>query len=585
MAQLAERTGRRYGIVDYYGDREAERVIVVMGSGGETVQETVASLNAHDERVGVVQVRLYRPFPAQALTDALPETVRTIAVLDRTKEPGSIGEPLFLDTVAAVTESFVDAGRPMPRIVGGRYGLSSKEFTPGMVAGVFQELSRERPQRRFTIGIKDDVSGTSLSYDPAVDIEPRDTVRAIFFGLGSDGTVGANKNTIKILGSEEGLHAQGYFVYDSKKSGSQTVSHLRFGPNAIRAPYLVHHASFVGCHQFGLLDRVDVLGPAADGATLLLNCPRPPEDVWDALSRPIQEQILAKHLDVYVIDAGRIAREVGLAGRINIILQTCFFALAGVLPPEQAIDRIKVAVVKTYGRRGAEVVERNQAAVDRALEGLHRVEVPAQATAVRGLPPVVPAHAPEFVRSVTAEMLAGRGDDLPVSVLPADGTYPSGTAAFEKRNISELVAVWDADLCIQCGNCSFVCPHSVIRSRYYDQSRLEGAPEGFQSAPLDAVGLPDTRYTLQVYVEDCTGCELCVQACPVVAPGDPVRKAINLALREPLVAAERDNIAFFETLPLATDRGWTSALCAARSSWSRCSSSPAPARAAVRRRT
>ena len=551
MAQLAERTGRRYGIVDYYGDREAERVIVVMGSGGETVQETVASLNAHDERVGVVQVRLYRPFPAQALTDALPETVRTIAVLDRTKEPGSIGEPLFLDTVAAVTESFVDAGRPMPRIVGGRYGLSSKEFTPGMVAGVFQELSRERPQRRFTIGIKDDVSGTSLSYDPAVDIEPRDTVRAIFFGLGSDGTVGANKNTIKILGSEEGLHAQGYFVYDSKKSGSQTVSHLRFGPKAIRAPYLVHHASFVGCHQFGLLDRVDVLGRAADGATLLLNCPRPPEDVWDALSRPIQEQILAKHLDVYVIDAARIAREVGLAGRINIILQTCFFALAGVLPPEQAIDRIKVAVVKTYGRRGAEVVERNQAAVDRALEGLHRVEVPAQATAVRGLPPVVPAHAPEFVRSVTAEMLAGRGDDLPVSALPVDGTYPSGTAAFEKRNISELVAVWDADLCIQCGNCSFVCPHSVIRSRYYDQSRLEGAPEGFQSAPLDAVGLPDTRYTLQVYVEDCTGCELCVQACPVVAPGDPVRKAINLALREPLVAAERDNIAFFETLPLS----------------------------------
>jgi pyruvate-ferredoxin/flavodoxin oxidoreductase len=551
MVQLAERTGRSYGIVDYYGDPEAERVIVVMGSGGETVQETVGSLNAHDERVGVVQVRLYRPFPAQALADALPETVRTIAVLDRTKEPGSIGEPLFLDTVAALTESFADAGRPMPRIIGGRYGLSSKEFTPGMVAGVFQELSRERPQRRFTIGIKDDVSGTSLSYDPAVDIEPRDTVRAIFFGLGSDGTVGANKNTIKILGSEEGLHAQGYFVYDSKKSGSQTVSHLRFGPKAIRAPYLVHHASFVGCHQFGLLDRADVLGPAADGATLLLNCPRPPEDVWDELSRPIQEQILAKHLDVYVIDAGRIAREVGLAGRINIILQTCFFALAGVLPPEQAIDRIKAAIVKTYGRRGAEVVERNQAAVDRALEGLHRVEVPAQATAVRGLPPVVPAHAPEFVRSVTAEMLAGRGDDLPVSALPVDGTYPSGTAAFEKRNISELVAVWDSDLCIQCGNCSFVCPHSVIRSRYYDQSRLEGAPEGFQSAPLDAVGLPDTRYTLQVYVEDCTGCELCVQACPVVAPGDPVRKAINLAPREPLVAAERDNIAFFETLPLS----------------------------------
>ena len=378
-------------------------------------------------------------------------------------------------------------------------------------------------------------------------------MRAVFFGLGSDGTVGANKNTIKILGSEEGLHAQGYFVYDSKKSGSQTVSHLRFGPRPIRAPYLVQQASFVGCHQFGLLDRADVLGRAADGATLLLNCARAPAEVWDALSRPIQEQILAKHIDVYVIDAGRIAREVGLAGRINIVLQTCFFAISGVLPREQAIERIKAAVAKTYGRRGAEVVERNQAAVDRALEGLHRVEVPERATASRELPPVVPAHAPEFVRTVTAEMMAGRGDDLPVSALPVDGTYPSGTAAYEKRNISELVAVWDSDLCIQCGNCSFVCPHSVIRSRYYDQSRLEGAPDGFRSAPLDAVGLPDTRYTLQVYVEDCTGCGLCVEACPVVAPGDPVRKAINLAPREPLVAAERDNIAFFETLP-ANDR-------------------------------
>ena len=525
-----------------------------MGSGGETVRETVASLNARGERVGVAQVRLYRPFPAQALAEALPATVRRIAVLDRTKEPGSIGEPLFLDTVAALTESSADGERAvMPRVVGGRYGLSSKEFTPGMVAGVFDELAGERPRRRFTIGITDDVSGTSLTYDAGLDIEPPETVRAIFFGLGSDGTVGANKNTIKILGAEEGLHAQGYFVYDSKKSGSQTVSHLRFGPQPIRAPYLVQQAGFVGCHQFGLLERADVLGRAADGATLLLNCPRPADEVWDALSRPVQEQILAKHIDVYVIDAGRIAREVGLAGRINIVLQTCFFAVSGVLPREQAIERIKAAVAKTYGRRGAEVVERNQAAVDRALEGLHRVEVPERVTATRGLPPVVPAHAPEFVRTVTAEMLAGRGDDLPVSALPVDGTYPSGTAAYEKRNISELVAVWDSELCIQCGNCSFVCPHSVIRSRYYDQSHLEGAPDGFQSAPLEAVGLPDTRYTLQVYVEDCTGCELCVEACPVVAPGDPVRKAINLAPREPLVAAERDNIAFFETLP-ASDR-------------------------------
>ena len=365
--------------------------------------------------------------------------------------------------------------------------------------GCSTSSTRDRPRRRFTIGITDDVSGTSLSYDAALDIEPPETVRAIFFGLGSDGTVGANKNTIKILGDEEGLNAQGYFVYDSKKSGSQTVSHLRFGPKPIRAPYLVQRAGFVGCHQFGLMEKADVLGAAADGATLLLNCAQPPDQVWDALSRPVQEQILAKRIELYAIDAGRIAREVGLAGRTNVILQTCFFAISGVLPREQAIERIKKAVAKTYGRRGAEVVERNQAAVDRALEGLERVEVPERVTATREPPPPVPADAPDFVRTVTAEMLAGRGDALPVSALPVDGTYPSGTTAYEKRNISELVAVWDADSCIQCGNCSFVCPHSVIRSRYYDESRLEGAPDGFRVGssrrrraarhPLHAAGL------------------------------------------------------------------------------------------------
>ncbi len=549
MAALGERTGRRYRIVDYSGHPEADRVLVAMGSGAETIRETVAHLNGQGEQVGVVQVRLYRPFPAQALVEALPASVRRIAVLDRTKEPGSLGEPLFLDTVAALVEAHADGGPAViPTVVGGRYGLSSKELTPGMVAGVFDELARERPRRRFTIGITDDVSGTSLDYDASLDIEPPETIRAVFFGLGSDGTVGANKNTIKILGAE-GLNAQGYFVYDSKKAGSQTVSHVRFGQQPIRAPYLVEQASFVGCHQFGLLERAEVLDRAADGAILLLNCPHAPDEVWDALSRPTQEQIHAKHLDVYVIDANRIAREVGLAGRINIVLQTCFFALSGVLPREQAIDRIKDAIAKTYGRRGAEVVERNQAAVDRALEGLHKVELPEQVTSAREPAPVVPADAPEFVRTVTAAMLAGLGDELPVSALPVDGTYPSGTAAYEKRNISELVAVWDEDLCIQCGNCSFVCPHSVIRSRYYDESNLESAPPGFRSAPLEAVGLPDTRYTLQVYVEDCTGCALCVEACPVVAPTDPGRKAINLAPREPLVEAERDNIAFFEQLP------------------------------------
>ena len=552
MDALAGRTGRRYRTVDYTGHPQAERVIVVMGSAAQTVGETVAHLCGRGERVGVLQVRLYRPFPARELLDALPASVRRVAVLDRTKEPGSSGEPLFLDVAAALTEAYTGGERAvLPLVTGGRYGLSSKELTPGMAAGVFAELAREQPRRRFTIGITDDVSGLSLPYDPSLDIEPPGTVRAVFFGLGSDGTVGANKNTIKILGAEENLNAQGYFVYDSKKSGSQTVSHLRFGPQPIRAPYLVQQASFVGCHHFGLLDRLDVLGLAAPGATLLLNCTQPPDEVWDALPRPVQEKILAKRIEVYAIDADRIARDANLAGRTNTVLQTCFFAISGVLPREEAIAKIKSAIAKTYGRRGAEVVARNHAAVDRTLEGLHRIEIPGRVTSVRELPAVVPASAPEFVRTVTAAMMAGRGDDLPVSALPVDGTYPSGTAAYEKRNISELVAEWDPDLCIQCGNCSFVCPHSVIRSTYYDESLLAGAPSDFRSAPLDARGLPDTRFTLQVYVEDCTGCELCVQACPVGAPEDPARKAINLAPREPLVAAERDNIAFFETLPVA----------------------------------
>ena len=557
MDTLGERTGRHYGLVDYSGHPEADRVLVVMGSGGETVRETVAFLQARGERVGVAQLRLYRPFPARALAQALPASVRRIAVLDRTKEPGSFGEPVFLDVLAALTDAHQDGQRElMPSVIGGRYGLSSKEFTPGMVAGVFTELGRERPKRRFTIGINDDVSGTSLSYDASMDIEPAGTVRALFFGLGSDGTVGANKNTIKILGSEASLHAQGYFVYDSKKSGSQTVSHLRFGPEPISAPYLISQASFVGCHQFGLLERAEVLDRAAPGATLLLNCRHPPDQVWDALARPIQEQILAKQLKLYVIDAGQIARHAGLAGRTNTVLQTCFFAISGVLEREEAIERIKASIAKTYGKRGAEVVKRNLAAVDHTLQDLHLVELPERVTSARELAPVVPAHAPEFVRTVTAAMMSGRGDELPVSALPVDGTYPTGTTQYEKRNISEIVAAWDSELCIQCGNCSFVCPHSVIRSRHYEQSHLEGAPNGFRSAPLNAPGLPDTRYTLQVYVEDCTGCGLCVEACPVSEPGeggDGVRKAINLDAIEPLMPAEREKIAFFESLP-AIDR-------------------------------
>lgn len=551
MGELGLRTGRRMHIVEYTGHPEADRVVVLMGSGAETAAETVAALSEQGERVGAIQLRLYRPFPASALLAALPTTVRAIAVLDRTKEPGSLGEPLYLDVVAALTEAHLRGERSLlPRVCGGRYGLSSKEFTPAMVAGVFAELGRERPRPRFTVGIDDDVSATSIEYDTGFDIESPTVTKAVFFGMGSDGTVGANKNTIKILGGEEGTYAQGYFVYDSKKSGSQTVSHLRFGPQRIHAPYLVQRADFVGCHHERFLRTVDVLGRAADGAVLLLNSRHAPERVWDTLPPGVQRQIIDKRIRLYVVDAGAIAREVGLAGRINIVLQTCFFAISGVLPQEEALARIKDSVAKTYAGQGADVVARNLHAVDRALQGLHRVDVADRVDAGSEPEPLIPADAPKFVRTVTAEMIAGRGDALPVSALPVDGTYPSGTATYEKRNISDLVAVWDPDTCIQCGNCSFVCPHSVIRTTFYEQSRLDDAPAGFASAPLDAVGLPAARYTLQVYAEDCTGCNLCVEACPAVVPGTQVRKAINLAPREPLVAAARENIAFFETLPM-----------------------------------
>jgi len=550
MAHLAQRTGRHMHVVDYAGHPQADRVLVVMGSGAQTAAETVASLTASGERVGVVTVRLYRPFPAQALLAALPSTVRTVGVLDRTKEPGSFGEPLYLDVVAALVEQYSTGKRSqLPRVCGGRYGLSSKEFTPAMVAGIFAELAREQPRARFTVGIDDDVSGTSIDYDPQFDIEPADTRRAVFFGLGSDGTVGANKNTIKILGGEESLYAQGYFAYDSKKAGSQTVSHLRFGPRPIKAPYLVQRADFVGCHHARFLETADVLGRADQGAALLLNSSLPPDHVWDSLPRTVQRQIIDKDIRLYVIDAGAIARAVGRAGRINIVLQTCFFAISGVLPYDQAIAHIKDSVATTYGVQGADVVAREVAAVDHAVQGLHRVDIPDHVSASRDLEPVVPSDATDFVRSVTAQMIAGHGDALPVSVLPVDGSYPRGTAAYEKRKISDLVAIWDPDTCIQCGNCSFVCPHSVIRSKFYEQKRLHGAPATFPSAPLVAVGMPDTRYTLQVYVEDCTGCGLCVEACPAVVPGAPITKAINLGSREPQVAAGRENIAFFETLP------------------------------------
>ncbi|HET6869274.1 MAG TPA: pyruvate:ferredoxin (flavodoxin) oxidoreductase [Solirubrobacteraceae bacterium] len=547
MDRLARRCGREYRLLTYHGHPEAERVLVVMGSASVTARRTAERLAAGGERVGVVCVRLFRPFPADSLIESLPPTVRRVAVLDRTKEPGSLGEPLFLDVVAALGEAHAAGAREMPLITGGRYGLASKDFTPAMAAGVLAELAARRPRPRFTVGITDDVGGTSIDIGPALDVEPPGTVRALFFGIGSDGTVGANKNTIKILG-DAGLFAQGYFEYDSKKSGSQTVSHLRFGTEPIEAPYRVDSAQFVGCHQMRLLERVDVLERAAAGATLLLDCPLPPGEVWDALPRTAQRHVIEKGISVYAVDATRVARDAGLPGRTNTVLQTCFFSLSGVLPRDQALDRIKLAIEHTYSRRGAEVVARNKAAVDAALDALHAVELPGHLTAVADLREPVPADAPAFVREVTGPMLAGRGDALPVSALPVDGTYPSGTAAYEKRGISDVVAVWDPDICIQCGNCSFVCPHSVIRSRFYGQHRLSGAPDGFRSAPLVARGLPDERFTLQVYAEDCTGCALCVEACPVTSAADPAQRAINMG---PYRSAEtRDHIAFFETLPV-----------------------------------
>ncbi len=565
MDALGARAGRdrHYRLAQYHGHPEAERVVVVMGSGAETAAETAAYLAARGERVGVVRIRLYRPFPAGAFLAALPQTVQRVAVLDRTKEPGSLGEPLYLDVVAALAEGVSSGARAwLPVVTGGRYGLGSKEFTPAMVAGIFAELSLERPRPRFTVGITDDVSGLSLPYDPSLDIEPPQTVRAVFFGLGSDGTVGANKNSIKILGGS-GLEAQGYFVYDSKKSGSETVSHLRFGPAPIHAPYLISPgtAGFVGVHQEKLIGRDEVLSRAAPGAVVLLNTPRPADAVWDVLPRAAQTAIVAKKLSLWAVDASGVARAEGLGGRVNTVLQTCFFAISGVLPREAAIAAIKESIAKTYGRRGADVVARNNAAVDAALAALHEVPVPSVVTAVADVPGPVPADAPEFVRTVTAAMMAGHGDELPVSALPVDGTFPSGTTKYEKRNISELVAVWDPDLCIQCGNCSFVCPHAVIRSTFYPAALLDGpagpdgsasgagpAPDGFASAPLDARGLPDARFTLQVYAEDCTGCGLCVEACPVSAPGSPVHKAINLEPASP--RKTRRDVAFFETLPV-----------------------------------
>ncbi len=548
MASFAGLTGRHYGLVEYIGHPEAERVIVIMGSGAETTAETTRHLTERGDHVGMLQVRLYRPFPVDAFLEALPQTTTSIAVLDRTKEPGAAGEPLFLDVVATMHDAA--ASHDLPRIVGGRYGLSSKEFTPAMVKAVFDELGKRQPKRRFTVGIHDDVGHTSLAVDLDFDIEHESVTRATFFGLGADGTVGANKNSIKILGEDPGIHAQGYFVYDSKKSGSRTVSHLRFGPEPIKSPYLIQHANFIGCHQFNFLDEIDVLGHAATGAVLLLNTTHGPDRIWSELPREVQGKMIERQVRLFVIDAGMVASQVGMRGRINTIMQTCFFAISSIMERDRAIEKIKSSIEKTYGKKGADVVRRNFEAVDQTLAHLHEVEIPDTITNVIELAAPVAETAPAFVRDVTAAMMVGRGDELPVSALPVDGTFPSGTAAFEKRNVSDTVPVWEQDICIQCGNCSFVCPHGVIRSKFFNESALEAAPEHFRSAPINARGFPETRYSLQVYAEDCTGCAICVEACPVQDKERSGSRAINMVAKAPILDDARADVAFFETLPV-----------------------------------
>jgi len=556
MERLAALVGRRYRLFDYTGAPDAERVIVIMGSGAETAQETVEHLVDRGEKVGLLRVRLYRPFSAEHFLAALPATVRTLAVLDRTKEPGSVGEPLYLDVVATVAEAAALGRAPlarMPRIIGGRYGLGSKEFTPAMVKGILDEMAKERPRTHFTVGIRDDVTHTSLAYDASFSTEDPATVRAIFFGLGSDGTVGANKNSIKIIGEQTDNYAQGYFVYDSKKSGSMTVSHLRFGPRPIRSTYLIDRATFVACHQFPFLQRFDVLREAEPGAVFLLNSPYGPGEVWDHLPRTTQRQIIDKGLRVFVIDGNRVAREAGMGGRVNTVMQACFFAISGVLPRDEAIAAIKHAIEKTYGRRGEAVVRRNWDAVDAALAHLFAVTVPERVTSEADLGPPVPAEAPAFVQRVTARMIAGEGDALPVSALPADGTYPSGTARWERRDIAAEIPVWDEALCIQCGKCVLVCPHAVIRAKVYAPATLVGAPATFKSAPARWREFGDARFTLQVSSRDCTGCSLCVEVCPAKSKSEARHKAIDMMPRPSLDGREDRDWEFFLALP-ETDR-------------------------------
>jgi len=557
MDKFARIVGRQYHLFDYVGAPDAERVIVLMGSGAEAAHETVEYLAARGEKVGVLKVRLYRPFSVEHFVQALPKSVKTIAVLDRTKEPGAAGEPLYVDVVTAVSEAMAAGAAPFtvaPRIIGGRYGLSSKEFTPAMIKGVFDEMAKPKPKNHFTVGIVDDITHTSLDYDPNFSTEDPKTIRALFYGLGADGTVGANKNSIKIIGEDTDNYAQGYFVYDSKKSGALTISHLRFGPEPIRSTYLIGRASFVACHQFSFLERLDVLKGAEPGATFLLNSLYGPDEVWDHLPRTVQQQIIDKKLRFFVIDGYKVAEKTGMGVRINTIMQTCFFAISGVLPRDEAIAAIKKSIEKTYGRRGEAVVKKNFAAVDAALDHLHEVKVPGRVTSTFDLRPPVPKEAPEFVQKTLAKIIANDGDSLPVSAFPVDGTFPTATTQWEKRNIALEIPVWDTEVCIQCGKCVLVCPHACIRAKVYSPELLKDAPPTFKSAPARWREFKEMKYTLQVAPEDCTGCELCVEVCPAKNKKEVRLKAINIAPQPPLRESEAANWKFFLDLP-EMDRG------------------------------
>jgi pyruvate-ferredoxin/flavodoxin oxidoreductase len=524
-----------------------------MGSGAEAVQETVEHLVAAGEKVGAVKVRLYRPFSSKDLINALPPTTRAIGVLDRTKEPGSAGEPLYLDVVTAVAEAFSSGQarfKAFPKLVGGRYGLSSKEFNSAMVKGVFDELKKPEPKHNFTVGIVDDVSGSSLDYDPEFSTEPPDVFRGLFYGLGADGTVGANKNSIKIIGEDTTNWAQGYFVYDSRKAGAVTVSHLRFGPRPIHSTYLIQKANFVACHQFVFLERYDMLKSAIPGSTFLLNSPYGPEEVWNKLPHSVQQQIIDKKLRFYVIDGYKVAKATGMGARVNTIMQTCFFAISGVLPRDEAIQSIKGSIKKTYGAKGEEIVKKNYRAVDETLANLFEVKIPAAATSTWERPPVVASEAPEFVHKLTAPIIAGLGDTLPVSAFPVDGTFPTGTCQWEKRNIALEVPSWDTEVCIQCGKCALVCPHASIRTKAYDEALAKNAPPTFKW--MKAKGpefLPGMAYTVQVAPEDCTGCGLCVDVCPAKNKKETRLKAINMVPQIPVREQERENYRYFLDLP------------------------------------